>query len=287
MSAVVYLNGEFVAETQAQVSVFDSGWLHGAGLFETMRAENGRVFRLESHIERLRRSAEKLLRPVERDRLPSRVDVLDLLERNGLKQARVRLTVTAGHMLVASEGEPALTVCLTAAPLAAPPASVYQQGVGVVLCDHRLSPSNPLAGHKTTSYLLRLLGLRAARQANCLEALWFTTRNHLAEGCLSNVFVVRDGAVRTPPLDTPVLPGITRAAILSLVEGCGFRVEECVLSVDDLLDADEVFLTNVIMQVVPVVRVERKDIATGSVGRVTKTMMGAFRDLVQRECGEV
>lgn len=287
MSAVVYLNGDFVPETQAQVSVFDSGWLHGAGLFETMRAENGRVFRLESHIERLRRSAAKLLRPVERDRLPSRVDVLDLLERNGLIQARVRLTVTAGSVLAADESEPPLTVCLSAAPLTAPPAAAYRQGVTVSICDHRLSPSDPLAGHKTTSYLLRLLGLRAARQANCMEALWFTTRNHLAEGCLSNVFVVRDGAVRTPPLDTPVLPGITRAAILSLGEGCGFGVEECVLSVDDLLDADEVFLTNVIMQVLPVVRVERKDIGTGSVGRVTQAIMGAFRELVQRECGEV
>lgn len=286
MSAVVYLNGEFVPEAQAQVSVFDGGWLHGAGLFETMRAENGRVFRLESHIERLRQSAAKLLRPLEREHLPSRVDVLDLLERNALKQARVRLTVTAGNMLVASEGEPALTVCLSAAPLAAPPAAVYQQGVAVALCDHRLSPSDPLAGHKSTSYLLRLLGLRAARQANCLEALWFTTRNHLAEGCLSNVFVVRDGVLRTPALDTPVLPGVARAAILPLAEGCGIRVEEGVLSVDDLLDADEVFLTNVIMQVVPVVRVERKDIATGSVGRVTQTIMESFRELVHRECGE-
>ena len=285
MTPFVYLNGEFVPEADARVSVYDGGWLHGAGLFETMRAENGRVFRLESHLSRLMHSAKALLRPVPREELPLRVDFLDLLKRNELKVARVRLTVTAGFMQDAREAEAnPLTVCVTAAPLAPPPEKVYEAGIQVVITEHRLSPGDPLAGHKTTAYLSRLLGLREAQRAKCMEALWFTTGKHLAEGSISNVFVVQKGVLKTPPLGTPVLPGITRGIVLELAGKLELEAQEGLLSIDDLLDADEVMLTNVIMQVMPVVRVEKHDIADGRVGPISKRLREALRDLVRKEC---
>ncbi|MFQ5590658.1 MAG: aminotransferase class IV [Phycisphaerae bacterium] len=278
------MNRAFLPAGEARVSVQDGGWLHGAGLFETMRAEAGRVFRLESHIGRLRKSAEKLLRPIERDRLPSRVDFLDLLERNALKDARVRMTVSAGPVTHDDPEAFSPTVCVTATTLAPPAPKTYETGVQVALCDFRLAPGDPLAGHKTTAYLARLLGLRAAQRARCMEALWFTTGNLLAEGCVSNVFVVKDNVLKTPPLDTPVLPGIARASVLDLARENEIEALECPLTIDDLLDADEVFLTSAVIMVMPVVRVEKRDISAGRVGPVTARLLEGYRNLIRKEC---
>ncbi len=286
MTPTIYFNGAFVAPQEAAVNVSDGGFLHGAGLFETLRAQAGRIFRLESHLERLRRSAARLLVPLKRDDLPSADVFHELLERNGLPQARVRLTVTAGSMRDETENEEGhLTVCVTATELSPYPAGHYERGVQVAVCDFRQSSSDPVAGHKTTSYLPRLLGLRTAHAKRCVEAIWFTTQNRLAEGSISNVFVVRDGCLKTPPLDTPVLPGITRGVVLELAEAADEPVEQTLLGVHDLLDADEVFLTNAVMQVMPVIRVERHDIADAKVGVITRRFREAYLDLVNEECG--
>ncbi len=283
MAATIFLNGEFTPASEANVSVFDGGFLHGAGLFETMRSENERVFQLESHIARLQRSAGQLLIPIERKNLPHAEQFSELLSQNGLKEGRVRLTVTAGGMK-SDDNAPHLTICATASSLSDYPSQLYDQGVNVIVSQYRQSPNDPIAGHKTTSYFPRLLALREARQARCIEAVWFTTHNHLAEGSISNIFLLQDGKLRTPPIDTPILPGLARELVLKLAVDAKLDVAECVLSVDDLLDADEVFLTNSIMQVMPVVRVEKKDIADGRVGEITRTIYNAYRDTVQKEC---
>jgi len=295
LTATVYLNGEFVDESEAKLSVCDGGWLHGAGLFETMRAENSRIFRLELHMRRLCRSAAILLTPLERGVLPSPAVIAGLLERNGLTEARIRLTVSAAapsrRLQPARTSEQldacsALTVCLTAAELSGYPSGFYENGIQVAICDSRLSPTDPIAGHKTTAYLPRLLALREAQRAKCTESLWFTTANRLAEGSISNVFVVREGVLKTPPLDTPVLPGITRATLLEIARDAGVETQECPLTIDDLLDADEVLLTNSIMQVMPVIRVEKRDIGDGRVGSIAKRLLEDYRKLVQEECGD-
>lgn len=292
MTSFAYLNGRLVPETDAWVTIDDGGWLHGAGLFETMRAEHGRIFRLESHIARLRQSAEALLRPIAQEILPTPADFAALLERNELRIARVRLTVSAGSMRGARRDDaaddaddgPALTVCATVSPLGGYDAAAYRAGMGVVVSPYLLSPSDPLAAHKTTARLSRLLGLRAARAAGCDEALWFTTGHHLADGCVSNVFVVRGGVLKTPPVDTPVLPGIARGVVLELAADRDIEAQQCALTIDDVLDADEVFLTNAIMQVMPVVRVEKRSIKDGQVGPIASRLLEAYRDIVQREC---
>jgi len=286
LTNTVYLNGSFTPESNASVGIYNGGWLHGAGLFETMRAQNGRVFRLESHIERLRRSASKLLVPIERDALPDEGVFAELLKRNGLKAARVRLTVTTGSVRGDQPAEaPDLTVCATAAPLTAYQPSFYEKGVHVVVCDFKVSPSDPVAGHKTTCYLPRLLGLCQAQRVQCIEALWFTTANRLAEGSISNVLIVHKGVLKTPPLDTPVLPGIARGIALKIACETAIEVQECPLNVNDLLDADEVILTNAVMQVMPVVRVERHDIRDGRVGPMAKRLLDEYRGRVRKECG--
>jgi branched-chain amino acid aminotransferase len=286
MSRVVLFNGELVSEGDAHVAICDGGWLHGAGLFETIRAANGRVFRLDAHLGRLRNSAEKILRPLDGRTLPTADQLQELLRRNELVDARLRITVSAGEMRpTASDAPASMTVCVTAVPLAEYPPACYQKGITVVICPYRQCPDDPLVGHKTTSYLSRLLGLRAAERARCQEALWFTTRNELAEGSISNVFVVRNGRLFTPPLDTPVLPGIARAVVMETARKTGIDVQEARLGIDDLLDADECFLTNVVMTVMPVVRVERRDIGAGRVGDCTCGLLNLFREEIRKDCG--
>lgn len=285
MSSWVYHDGAFLPERDPCVSVFDGGLMHGAGLFETIRAEGGHVFRLERHLARLLASAEKLLRPLHRGNLPAPAVFTELMERNGLRSARLRLTVTSGALRGEAAGEGSSpTVVLTAAPLVEYPPGFYRSGVAVVICPYHVSPTDPLAGHKTTSYLSRLLGLRDAQSRGALEGLWFTTSNQLAEGSISNVLIVSRGVLKTPPLSTPVLPGIAREAVLECAAAEGIEVQETPLTVHDLLDADEVMLTNIIMQVIPVVRVERRDIGSGAVGPHSQRLLSALRETIRKEC---
>lgn len=280
-----WLNGSVVPESDAKISVFDGGWLHGAGLFETMRAQNGHVFRLERHLARLRRSAEVLLHPVDGHVLPTNRHAEDLLSQNRLRDARLRLTVTAGSLReINAESPGKLTVCLTATDLQSYPTLLYEQGVHVVVSRYTQSPGDPLAGHKSTCYLARLLALRDAQRLSCAEALWFTTDRLLAEGCISNVFIAHRGELRTSPLGTPVLPGITREAVIELTRSSGIPITETPLTVNDVLDADEVMLTNSMMLVMPVARVEKHQVGTGRPGPLARRLLEELRKLVDREC---
>jgi branched-chain amino acid aminotransferase len=290
MSAIVLLNGRFLPAEQAALSVWDGGWLHGAGLFETMQARHGRVFRLDAHLDRLMASAGKLLFAIERPDLPLTSDFAELLERNGLTEARVRLTASAGPVLggeVSSPDErgdrPRPTVCATAVPLTRYPEEVLARGMAVSVSPFKVSPDDPLAGHKCISYFPRLLALRDAHAKKCGEALWFTTTNLLSEGSISNVFIVSGDKLLTPPVETPTLPGITRAAVLELATAGGIETHEKPLTINDLLDADEAFLANSIMEVMPVCRVERREIGKGKPGPMTRRLMEEYRQLVEVE----
>jgi len=222
---------------------------------------------------------------VDRGQLPTEQELAELLERNNLRSARMRLTVSAGPMRgVADEAKSELSICTTAVPFVEYPAKFYEEGVQVIVCPYKQSADDPTAGHKTTCYLPRLLGLREAQKARCIEALWFNTRNELAEGSISNVFLATGGGLKTPPLDTPALPGIIREFVLHAAREAGIGTEEVRLTIDDLLAADECFLTNSIMGVMPVVRVERHDFKDGKVGPFTKQLSNAYRDVVRKEC---
>jgi len=283
----VYLNGRFVNQEDAKISIADGGWLHGAGLFETIRAEFARPFRLESHVRRLMNSAVEILRPIDRADVPDEDTIIELLKQNELATARLRLTVSAGSMLEGPAGnreQMPLTVAVTAAGLEGYAESLYERGVHTVICDYRQAKSDPLAGHKCTAYLPRLLGLRQAGRSQGFEAIWFNVHNQLAEGSISNIFLVKSGELLTPPLDTPVLPGVARATVTELAAVQGLTLKEQALIIDDLLGADEVLLTNVIMQVVPVVKIEKHDVNGGRVGPIAKRLREAFRNLVRKEC---
>ncbi len=285
----VWLDGTFVDENEAGVSIRDTGLLHGIGVFTTMRARDGVVVRIDQHLARIRESCETLLIPL----LPKDEVILDaatsLLQRNGLGDARLRLTVTRG----VTQNDPVHglridpTTLLTAAPFEPYPAELIQKGMTVAVIDeYKLNPYDVQAGHKTLCYMSRLNSLNNAVKQGAGEALWFNVHNFLQSGSISNVFLVKTGRILTPPTNVElrdetvraataypqsnVLPGITRAAVIDEARDDGIEVITKGLSIADLLDADEVFVTNSIMGVMPVSRIERRPVGNEKPGEITR-----------------
>jgi branched-chain amino acid aminotransferase len=294
-----WVNGQFVDEASASVSLRDTGLLHGAGVFTTMRGYGGRVFQLERHLRRLRDSCEALFIPLQFKDEALRLAADELLRRNELSDARLRLTVTRGSArqdpLHGVRLEP--NVFLTASALEPYPREYYERGLTVVLLDEqKLNPYDLAAGHKTLNYFSRLAALREANRRGAGEALWFNVHNFLESGSISNVFVVKGGALLTPPTATDlhdpavaskvpypkscVLPGVTRAAVFDLAQRLGVEARPAAIDVNALLAADEVFVTNSIMGVMPVCRIERKAIGDDRPGPVTRRLTEAFASAV-------
>jgi branched-chain amino acid aminotransferase len=280
----VSLNGQLMPADRAQVSVFDSGLMQGIGLFETMRAYDGRVFRLQRHLDRLANSARALGWSVLPDPDELRDNVEQVVGATEHEDTRVRLTVTTGTLRPTEQETPELTVIASASGGAQYPAECYTKGVTVLVPGYRQGGSDPTAGHKTTSYFARLASLREAHLQGAFEALWLTYDDRVAEGAISSVFLVQNERLLTPPLDTPVLPGITRATVIELAVELGVPVREQALKLEELLQADEVFLTNSLMELVPVVRVEREPIGSERPGEITTQLHAAYGKLVAREC---
>jgi len=281
----VCLNGTLLPADEARVSVFDSGFMQGIGLFETMRAYNGQVFRLRAHLDRLIGSARTLGWTVLPDVAELEDNVRQVLQATGAAEARVRLTVTTGSLHPTASDTPRLTVVATASPTEKYPDECYTRGVTVLLSDYRQSRHDPTAGHKTTSYFARLASLRTAHAQGAMEVLWQTPEGYLAEGAISNLFIVRDEQLWTPPVDTPVLPGITRAVVIELARRRNLAVHESAVTVDDLRTADEAFLTNSMMEIMPVVRLGRERIGNEQLGDVTRALAIAYGHLIDEECG--
>jgi branched-subunit amino acid aminotransferase/4-amino-4-deoxychorismate lyase len=282
MGHKVYLNGELAESSSASVSVSNPALLHGVGLFETLRAYNSVPFRLKEHLERVAASAKKLDMPVDSliEQVPDAIS--QVLQANQLSNARIRFTLAPPSPQDAAS-EPTLLVA--AQETGGYPRELYEQGMTAWACtDYRQSKMDPLAGHKTTCYFPRLIALRDAQNHRCGEALWFTPENLLAEGSMTNVFLVSDNTIKTPPVDTPILPGVTRAVVIELAQQLGVQLQETACTVDDLLDADEVFLTNSVMEIMPVTRVERHAIGSEKAGPLTSRLSEAYTMLVQDTC---
>lgn len=298
----VFLNGHFVEADRAGPGAFDAGFLHAIGLFETMQAFHGRVFRLEAHLDRLIQSARELglAATIKLDPLCQAVE--QTLKENQLLDARVRLTVTGGNlaMLSAARGEKQPphqpTVLITATPPTLYPPEFFTAGVAAVVADARANPFDPLAGHKTTQYWSRLKSLSQAAAAGAGEALWLSVTNHLCGGAVSNAFIVKEERLLTPiargeetqgAIPSATLPGITRGVVLESAEQLNIPVEKRMLDIRDILEADEIFLTNSSWQVLPVVKVEHNAIGTAGPGAVTRTIREHLLKTLARECPAV
>ncbi len=283
MAELVYLNGSLVSRDDARIAVLDYGFLYGFGLFETMRAYGGHVFRLDRHLDRLLNSAERLGITVEGEVLESAVT--ETIRANGLSNARIRLTVSIGEGGAVPDpttcGEP--TVLVVAGNYRSFSEEVYRKGFSAVVSSSRRNSQSPLSGMKTLNFLESMLARQEARTAGADEALLLNEKGLLAEASMSNVFLVSKGSLRTPGLESGVLPGVTREAVIELAGGLGMDVVECDMTTDDLTVADEAFLTNSVMEIMPLTGVEGRPVGDGKPGPVTLKLMAGYGEMVRGE----
>ncbi len=275
-----YFNGKIIAPEDAGIGIADSGFLHGASAFTTMRAHNGVVFRLDKHLSRLMETVAYLQLRTDATGESLTAGVGDLLEANELGEARVRITLTPGPV-----GGETPTTLITAEPLGDYPPQWYEKGVTVIVSSFKQIVGDPLAGYKTGCYFPRILARAEAAAKGADEALWFTSDNRLAEACFCNVFLVLGGKVHTPSLDTPILPGIVRQAVIELCEKLGIDCDDQTpLTVRQMLAAEEIFLTASTMGVRPVASVERHAVGEEKPGEITKKLTAAYEQLLDAEC---
>lgn len=283
MTEIIYFNGHLVPRAEAKLSPFDYGFLYGYGLFETMRAYEGHIFRLDRHLTRLRCSAESLgLRP--------KLDAFDLenacvetLQANKLKNARVRLTITAGE----GDMTPDLNTCsnltvLVAAKNFVPlPPEKYEQGFKAALSFLRRDSQSPLSRLKCTCYVSNILARMEAKAAGCDEAIMLNELNYIAEGSTANIFLVSKGEISTPSLESGILPGITREAVLEIARDLNIKTVERQVELRELSRAEEAFVTNSIIEVMPLTWLNGEPIGTGKPGKLTRNLMAAYKELVK------
>lgn len=302
MPDTVWLNGRFLSRDEAKVSAFDAGVQHGVGLFETMLATQGRIFRLERHMARIDRSArelgltEKLHTAALAEAAELAVEESDL--GTGDRRARVRLTITGGDLNMLTSGGSAgkgpsdPTILISVTPATEYPPALVERGIHVLVAQPKTNPFDPCAGHKTLNYWWRLRALQTAGSQGASEALVLQVTNHISGGCVSNLFALKDGVLITPiahgeeskgAIPSPVLPGVTRGAILEFADAMKMPIERRMMTIADVLDADEVFLTNSSWGILPVVKVESKEIARGFPGSVTRSLREKWLEAVRDE----
>lgn len=276
----VYLNDRFVPQEEAVVSVFDHGFLYGDGVYETLRAYRGRVFQLADHLARLERSASRiqLHLPLSRERLADLVR--ESLRRNQLSDSYLRITVSRGTGEIGLD--PALckapTLVIIAKPFQPYPESIYADGVPVIVAQTRRNLPEALPPQvKSLNFLNNILAKMEAKEAGVHEALMLNHRDELTEGTTSNVFAVQGGRLRTPSVECGILEGITRGWVLQLASELGIPSEETRLTVEDLMRAEECFLTNTTQEVLPVTRVDGRMIGDGRPGWITRRLHASFR----------
>ncbi len=280
---MVCLNGRIVESAEARISAFDRGFLYGDALFETMRAYGGKIFRLDRHFARLNSSAAFLGFDLSAATEPLDAAVGRTLAESKLSEAYVRLTVSRGTgrgLLPNVHDVP--TVMIEVRQFSPYPATLYERGMNLVISRYRRDESSPLSNHKITNYLPAILAKREAAEAQRDDALLLNNKGDVAEATVANVFIVRAGLVITPAVSAGILPGVTRAAIMELCRRIDIPCVEHNVSLDQLFFADEVFLTNTLMEIMPVRRAG--DGSFGSApGPITRKIADAHRQLVKRE----
>jgi len=282
--ATVNVNGRVASDRDAVVSVFDHGFLYGEGIYETLRTYGGRPFLFDRHMRRLRKSASMLALPIPLSdaEIATRFD--DTMQAAGLGpgggDAYIRLLVTrgVGELTYDPAACPEPTIVVIVKPQVDPPPEAFEQGVMVSLVSvvrNHPGTVNPLI--KSNNLLNSALAMQEAIKRGAFEGLMRNYRGELAECTTANIFIVKEGAALTPPLDAGLLAGITREFLFDIGGDVGVRVAEAVLRDEDLFGADEAFLTSTTREIVPIVKVDDRMIGTGRPGPVTLKLLRAFR----------
>jgi len=279
----VYLNGKFLDEEEARVSVFDYGLLYGYGLFESMRAYNGKVFRVDRHVRRLFDSAKEIGMSIKVGGDDIKDSIYSTLNENDLSDAYIRITVTYGR------GEPRLkfsddvdnSVIIVTRELSLD-SSVYEKGIRVAISES-VRPHPQFSKVKSLNFLPYLMAKLEARERGVDDIILTNADGTIAEASTSNIFFVSRGRLLTPAVDSRILAGITREAVIELAKGNGIQVEERRILPNEIKFIEECFLTNSVMELVPVVGIDGNSIGNGAPGEVTRRLHHLYRRLVADE----
>ncbi len=281
----IYLNDRFVKREDAHVSVFDHGFLYGDGVYETLRAYGGCVFMLTQHLARLQRSAHLigLELPIPEKDWPSLLK--EAIQRNGLHDAYLRITVSRGEGDIGLD--PGLcrrpTVVILALPFKPYPAQLFQEGVRLAIVPVRRNLAAALSPQiKSLNFLNNILAKREATKAGAFDGLMLNAEGHLTECTASNLFFVQAGCLCTPSVDCGILDGITREVVMLLAREQRIPVEAGRYRPESLRLAEECFLTNTTMEIMPVREVDGKPIGSGGPGSVTLTLRNLFQASLAR-----
>lgn len=286
MCLQIFLDGKLVPKEEAKISVFDHGLLYGDGVFEGIRAYDGRVFRLEQHLDRLYRGAHTLLINIPMSREEMAQAVCATCRANGIRDGYIRLVVTRGVGDLGLDprkcGRP--TVFIIANQIALYPEEFYLNGLQLITCStRRVRPDALDPTLKSLNYLNNIMGKIETIQAGVPEGIMLSADGYVSECTGDNLFLVEGGKLITPPLHIGNLPGVTRAAIFEIAQAQGMEVREELFRLHRLYNADEVFLTGTAAEVIPAVVVDGRTIGDGKPGPITQSLREGFRKLTHSE----
>jgi branched-chain amino acid aminotransferase len=281
---IIYLDGEFVKQPDAKISVFDQGVLFGDGVFEGIRAYSGRVFKCKDHVDRLYDSAKMIMLriPMSKEKLIE--VILETCRRNDIRDGYIRLVVTRGigDLSLFPKRKLKPTVFCIAGKISIYPEEFYEKGLSIVTAVQRRNKATIVDPQiKSLNYLNNILAKIEANQAGVPEALMLTQEGIVAECTGDNIFIVKEGKLYTPPIHVGILSGITRNTVIMIAEEMGIEVCEKEFTLFNVYSADECFLTGTAAEVVPVREVDQRVIGNGKVGPITKKLLKTFHEYSQ------
>jgi branched-chain amino acid aminotransferase group I len=283
MAKFIFLNGRIIPDTEGSISTGDRGFLYGDGIFETLRSYKGEPFKLTEHLERMRCSAEKLRISFEYTNAEISESITKLLEKNSVQDAYIRITLSRGEGgsgLQMSDGLRS-TILIQVKSFKPYENELYDKGMSLSVSGHKRSTSCPISCHKTTNLLTSILLKEEAKNKSANEAIVINTDEYVAECVVSNIFMVNNGSVVTPSLDTNILPGITRKTALDICHNSGIPAREERFKIEALIKADEVFITNSLMEIMPVSVIEDSKIGNTIPGKITRQIESAYKRLIK------
>jgi branched-chain amino acid aminotransferase len=290
VSRNIYLNGEIVPEDQAKISVFDHGFLYGDGIFEGIRAYNGRVFMLDQHIKRLYQSAKTIMLDIPLNKKEMEAAILKTIRANELSDAYIRVVVSRGKGDLGLDPRkcPKPTVVIIASAIQLYPEELYETGLKLVTVPTRRNgPEMVNPRIKSLNYLNNIMARLEANQQGAPEAIILNTDGYVAECTGDNIFIIEEETITTPPRYAGILKGTKREIVLEVAAEMGLEVKEELFTRHDLFNADECFLSGTAAEAIPVVEVDGRVIADGSVGEKTKAIIARFREIAQTSGTEI
>lgn len=281
---LIYIDGTFYPKSEAKISVFDHGLLYGDGLFEGIRAYNGQVFLCKEHMDRLYQGAHGLMIKISIGKKEMRDVLYQCLEKNGLKNAYYRLIVTRGvgdlglDPRKCTEHGTVICICDT---IKLYPQELYETGLDIVTAAVvRSHPETTSPRFKSLNYLSNILAKIEGINAGCEEVIMLNHRGEVSECSGDNIFIIKDGVLKTPHPSASILEGCTRNCVMDIARRSGIKVEEPVLSRYDLYTADECFLTGTAAELIPVKKIDGRQIGIGKAGPMTSDLLKKFHQFV-------